>query len=200
MRAGRPERCYNHPRIDPLAFSLYPEGAAMKGFLAKTLKKLASAEEYLLLSTGVALVCVVALGVLFRYVIRAQLTWSYELSILLFIWVTFLGASVGIRHQAHITFDFLVRMFPPNWNKWLTVLGNVLVLVISLAGVTLGYLIFTRTVGQRFQTLPLSRGWMYLALPTGFLLISIHIIENTVLLLQKSGIDPVDQGENGGEL
>ncbi len=170
----------------------------MRGFVGKTLNQLAIVEEYLLLSTGVALVCVVALGVLFRYVIRAQLTWAYELSILLFIWVSFLGASVGIRHQAHITFDFLVRLFPPAWNRWLTVLGNVLVFVISLAGIALGYVIFTRTLGQRFQTLPLSRGWMYLALPIGFLLIAVHITENTVQLLYKSSNDSVDQSGNGG--
>jgi TRAP-type C4-dicarboxylate transport system permease small subunit len=171
----------------------------MKGFAHKSLDKLAAIEEYVLLSTGIALVVVVALGVVFRYIIRAQLTWAYELSILLFIWVSFLGASVGTRQHAHITFDFLIRLFPPGWNKWLMVLGNVIVLLISIAGIALGYVIFLRTMGQSFQTLPLSRGWMYLALPVGFLFIAIHITENILKLLLNPTIDSPDLTVNGRE-
>lgn len=156
----------------------------MKKTISRILHVLSAAEEYALLVTGFTLVVVVALGVLFRYVLRAQLTWAYEFSILLFIWVSFLGASVGTRQHAHITFDFLARLFPMSWNRWINLLGSVLIFVISLTGVRLGMIIFLRTQGQRFQTLPLSRGWMYLALPVGFLLIAIHVLAYAIKLWQ----------------
>lgn len=154
----------------------------MKTLLRRLLHILAATEEYSLLLAGFSLVVVVAMGVLFRYVIRAQLIWAYELSILLFIWVSFLGASVGMRQHAHVTFDFLTRVFPMNWNRWINLLGSILIFGISIAGVRLGLIIFLRTVGQRFQTLPISRGWMYLALPVGFFLIAIHVLEYTIRL------------------
>ena len=56
-----------------------------------------------------AMVMVTAVGVFFRYVLNAALPWAEEADRYLFIWLTFIGASITMRHKAHIAVDILVR-------------------------------------------------------------------------------------------
>jgi TRAP-type C4-dicarboxylate transport system permease small subunit len=134
-------------------------------------------ERVLLIGFGAVLVLVVSLGVFYRYVLKAPLSWTYELSILVFIWVTFVGASVALQQGAHVTFDFIVRGLPEPWPKAMNVTGLIIVAALSVLGLIFGYRVFSSTVSQSFQTIPFSRGWMYAGLPVGMILMFIHSIE-----------------------
>lgn len=48
------------------------------------------------------MVVVIFLQVIFRYVFNAPLAWSEEVGRYLFIWTTFMGASVGFYYNKHI--------------------------------------------------------------------------------------------------
>src|SRR5512133_1263205 len=50
-----------------------------------------------------------------RYILNNPLSWSEELSRLVFIWTIFLGAGVMVRRGGHVAVDSLVMLFP----KWL---------------------------------------------------------------------------------
>ena len=52
---------------------------------------------------------VTTLGVFFRYVLNNALPWAEEADRYLFIWLSFVGASITMRHKAHIAVDILVR-------------------------------------------------------------------------------------------
>ena len=149
----------------------------MVTILRRLLQAVATLERALLIGLGAILVFVVSLGVFYRYVLKEPLSWTYELSILVFIWVTFIGASVALQQGAHVTFDFIVRGLPEPWPKVLNVAGLVIVAALSVFGLVLGYRVFSSTVSQRFQTIPFSRGWMYSGLPVGMILMFIHSIE-----------------------
>ena len=58
-----------------------------------------------LLGLGTAMILVVAAQVFFRYVLNQSLFWSEELARYILVWLTFLGASVAYRRNAHPRID-----------------------------------------------------------------------------------------------
>lgn len=56
-------------------------------------------------------------NVVLRYGFNSGITVSEELSRWLFVWMTFLGAVVGVRNHAHLGTDSLVSRLPPVGKK-----------------------------------------------------------------------------------
>lgn len=133
--------------------------------------------EWVMAVIGAELILVVAYGVLKRYIFKSPLKWSYELSILSFLWVSFLGAAAALKTNHHIQFDWIVDILPSKIAEMVMVIRDLVILCILVPGVVYGFIIFSNTFAQSFQTLPLSLGWMYLALPVGLILMSIFMIE-----------------------
>src|SRR5262249_51747782 len=69
--------------------------------------------EGLLLAMMVLLCADVFLGVFSRYVLRSTFTWYDEIARLLFVWIVFLGAAVGVKRGAHFRLHLLTDRFPP---------------------------------------------------------------------------------------
>ena len=55
---------------------------------------------------------VVFLQVVYRYVLTQPLHWSEELARYLFVWLSILGATLGLQKRGHFGLDFFYRMFP----------------------------------------------------------------------------------------
>lgn len=68
-------------------------------------------EGLLVLCLG-AMVLMVLGNVVLRYGFNSGITVSEELSRFLFVWLTFIGAVVGLREGAHLGIDTLVRKMP----------------------------------------------------------------------------------------
>ena len=60
----------------------------------------------------VALAVVVFLQVFNRFVLKAPLAWSEDLAMLLFQWVAFLGAAIGVRRMRHFGIELVVKKLP----------------------------------------------------------------------------------------
>ena len=68
--------------------------------------------EGVLLVMMVLLCADVFLGVFSRYVMGRTFTWYDEIARLLFVWIVFLGAAVGVRRGAHFRLHLVVDRFP----------------------------------------------------------------------------------------
>jgi len=77
----------------------------------------------------VLLVLDVWLGVLARYVLPFQATFTEELARYLMIWMALLAVSSGISHREHIGVLVLFERFPPSFRRWLAVLFDLIALV-----------------------------------------------------------------------
>lgn len=60
-----------------------------------------------------AMVLLVFGNVVLRYAFNSGIAISEEMSRWLFVWVTFLGATVAVKEQAHLGTDFLLAKLPP---------------------------------------------------------------------------------------
>lgn len=71
-----------------------------------------------LIAIALALMVVLVFGnVVMRYAFNSGFTVSEELSRWLFVWLTFLGAVVALRDNAHLGTDMLVGKLGPNGKR-----------------------------------------------------------------------------------
>ena len=84
--------------------------------------------EFVLVIMLSLMVIMVFGNVVLRYGFNSGLISSEELSRFLFIWVTFLGAIVAMRDNAHLGLDTLIRVLPGAGKRFCFALSNVLML------------------------------------------------------------------------
>ncbi|WP_207481935.1 TRAP transporter small permease [Arenibaculum pallidiluteum] len=76
--------------------------------------------------------CVLVFGnVVLRYAFNSGITASEEISRLLFVWLTFLGAVVVLREHGHLGVDMLVRALPDAGRRACLVLSHLLMLYVT---------------------------------------------------------------------
>lgn len=113
------------------------------------------------------LTVVVLLQVIFRYALHFPLDWAEELAMVIFQWVSFVGAGIAVRHGLHFHLDLLTRRFPSKWQKATDLLASASVLAIGYIFIQVG-ISMMNTV--KFITLPVmhfSKAYVYLAIPVG---------------------------------
>jgi TRAP-type C4-dicarboxylate transport system permease small subunit len=128
------------------------------------------------LSNGVEWVCMalmvvlsvdLILGVFSRYVLVRTFTWYDEIARACFVWLTFLGAAVGVKRQAHFRLHILVDRLSPRRREAADILLPLL--VIFFAGVLIQQGLVFLELGKFQQTpvMGLSKTWIYAAIPIG---------------------------------
>ena len=75
-----------------------------------------------------AMVVMVFGNVVLRYGFNSGIIVSEEVSRWLFLWVTFLGAVLGVKEHAHLGSDFLISRLPASGKKACLVIGHLLML------------------------------------------------------------------------
>src|SRR4249920_1585310 len=81
----------------------------------------------------VAIVAIVAWQVFGRYVLNSSPTWTENLALVLILYVTLLGAAVGVRDAGHIGMDSLLVMLPDHVREKIELVIDVLVAVFGVA-------------------------------------------------------------------
>jgi TRAP-type C4-dicarboxylate transport system permease small subunit len=128
------------------------------------------------LSNGVEWVCMalmvvlsvdLILGVFSRYVLVRTFTWYDEIARACFVWLTFLGAAVGVKRQAHFRLHILVDRLSARPREAADILLPLL--VIFFAGVLIRQGLVFLELGKFQQTpvMGLSKTWIYAAIPIG---------------------------------
>jgi len=73
---------------------------------------------------------IVFVNVILRYIFESGISWSVELSQILFLVLVFFGAIQAYKENTHIQVDVLITKLPKVWQKILAVVSNVIVLYI----------------------------------------------------------------------
>lgn len=111
--------------------------------------------EYLVSALLVLMVVVVFLQVIFRFVLHASLPWSEELSRYILVWLSFLGAAIGVRRGAHIGVEVVVSLFP----KTLKIAAALFVHAVSMVFFSLLILYGWRILGVVGRQLSPAMEW-----------------------------------------
>jgi len=129
-----------------------------------------------------AITLILFVNAMARYFVGIAIVGGEELARCLMVWMTFLGSYLLVRTQGHIAIDVVSVMLPERPRKILVVLVYLLGLAISLYFLWLGYGLTERIFasGQRMSSLPLARGWFYLAVPVGMGLMAVAFLQAIV--------------------
>jgi TRAP-type C4-dicarboxylate transport system permease small subunit len=123
-----------------------------------------------------AMVAVTATGVFFRYVLNSALPWAEESDRYLFIWLSFVGASITMRRKAHIAVDILVRTFKPELRHWFALFAQACVLGFLAIVFWASRPVIEVTSHTRATATDIPISWVYLAAPVGCILIAVETL------------------------
>ena len=130
--------------------------------------------EGLLLVMMVVLCLDVFLGVFSRYVMARTFIWYDEIARLLFVWIVFLGAAVGVRRSAHFRLHLVLDRFPPGLGRVAHVVGVLAVIAVGLVLIQQGWKLVELGQFQRTPVMGLSKQYVYASIPAGGVLIILY--------------------------
>lgn len=123
-----------------------------------------------------ATVAVAFLAVVYRYLLDNALSWSFEVSLALLTYITFLGSYLALRRGAHLKVDILVKLLPA---KGQVVLFAVNQSIIGSIGALMAYHGWRQVSLFNQQTtnvLEISSGYYYAAIPVAGALICLDAV------------------------
>ena len=150
----------------------------MNGF-GKMSQGLAGFENWVMIIGMAIASSLITLQVVLRYFFNYSLSWGEELTRYAIVWMSFVGAGMGIRKGAHICVDLLYVFLSERWKKGLTslmaIVGAGFGLAILVTGCRLVYSGIER--GQVSPALEVPIFIIYLAVPIGGLIMMFRWIE-----------------------
>jgi TRAP-type C4-dicarboxylate transport system permease small subunit len=143
-----------------------------------------------MLGACVALIVLITLAaVWWRYVLAAPLSWIEQVSNILFIWITFVGAAVLYRQKLHIGVDMLLEALQGRARTamfWAIELAN-LVFILVLFGYSMKLSI--DVLPNTYGALDITPAWFYFSAPVACAMMALYFVEKI--------LDPSKRGPQG---
>jgi TRAP-type C4-dicarboxylate transport system permease small subunit len=128
----------------------------------------------------VALTVIVTLQVFNRFVLKTPLAWSEDLAMLLFQWVVFLGAALGVKRMRHFGIELVVRRFPERLRHAVELLTPAVMAIVALVMIVQGWTILTFNTTRVFSSMDLTYIWAFLPIPLSGVLILVYLAQMEV--------------------
>lgn len=136
--------------------------------------------EWVAATMVVALAVIVFLQVFNRFVLKAPLSWSEDLAMLLFQWVTFLGAAIGVKRMRHFGIELVVRQLPEKIHHQIELLIPVIMGIVALTMITEGIKLIGFNKNRIYASMNLTYTWAYLAIPVSGCLMILYLVFHEV--------------------
>ncbi len=141
------------------------------------MKFLKNSVEHFCFLLVIVLSAVVFFQVFNRFVLKAPWAWSEELAMLLFQWVVFLGAALGVKRLRHFGIELVVRHFPERLRHVVDLLTPAVMAVVALVMVFQGWAILGLNRTRIFSSMDLTYTWAFLPIPISGVLILIYLVQ-----------------------
>lgn len=125
-----------------------------------------------------ALVTLVFMQVVLRYVFSSGMVWAEELERFIFVWLMFLGIAMGIYKQRHIAITFVVEKIE-KYFKGVNILIHMITGAFFCVLTWQGTMFVVENFSGTASVLPIGIGYIYSIIPlSGFLAIIFIILMN----------------------
>lgn len=161
----------------------------------KLLDILQNITEYLLFAMVAVMVVVVFAQVFCRFVLRASLPWSEELSRYVMVWISMLGASIGIRRKGHVGVEALVMMLPGGLRRLASAITTLVACFFFGGMIFYGVRICRIVAAQESPAMEISMAIPYGALVAGGLLMLLYSIEELDNIRSAAGAEIGEAGK-----
>ncbi|WP_370286374.1 TRAP transporter small permease [Pseudooceanicola nanhaiensis] len=137
--------------------------------------------EAIIAALLVAAVGVAFVAVIYRYALDSALSWSFEVSLALLTYITFLGAYLALRKGAHLRVTILTDRMPRAVRGVAFLVNQVIIAIIGWIMFWDGGRQVLRFADQTTNVLEISTAWYYAAIPVAGILMLIDAACMTVL-------------------
>jgi TRAP-type C4-dicarboxylate transport system permease small subunit len=138
---------------------------------------LSNAVEWTCMVLMVVLSIDLLLGVFSRYVMVRTFTWYDEIARGCFVWLTFLGAAVGVKRHAHFRLHIIVDRLSPPLRQVTVILLPLVVIVFASVLIQQGLVFLELGKFQQTPVMGLSKMWIYVAIPIGGVLMILYSLK-----------------------
>ncbi|WP_299376982.1 TRAP transporter small permease [uncultured Tateyamaria sp.] len=140
------------------------------------------AERWLLLVFYVMLVITMAIEVLRREVFSFSSIWGEEIVRYSFIYLAWIGAAAAVKERAHIRIDVVMHYLGPRPKALLYILGDLVMFGVAIIALYWSYesVHVSAKFGSVTDGLRVSKVWFLMAVPVGFGLIVIRLIQSMI--------------------
>ena len=139
-------------------------------------------ERYLLLIFYTLVVAVIGVEVLRRFVLSYSSIWGEEIARFAFIYLTWIGASAGVRNRNHIRIDLIYGWVPERHHVWLYVFADLATMAFAIVAFYYSLIPIATSINFDNGTdgLRINRSFFLAAVPLGFATTMVRIVQNTV--------------------
>lgn len=133
--------------------------------------------------TGILMVILIAIFgwlVWGRYVMNNTPTWVEQASLMMIVWITFLGAAVGVRKQVHLSIDFVREVFPRPIREVFTLISILGMVLFGAIMAWQGWLLMQTNMDRLVPMLDIAEGWRDLPIALCGVLTAVFSIEHLV--------------------
>ena len=127
---------------------------------------------------GIAVLLLVNYQIVCRFALSISVPWTEEVSRLLFIWLAFLGAAIGVREGTLIVIDTLPTMIGERvwryFRPFVTIVSLVVIVFMFAASIPLVRSVWPTTLATVDW---ISNGWAYLAFTVSFGLMIVYSLQ-----------------------
>ena len=145
---------------------------------------------YLSVTGLFVIVAIVAYQVFGRYVMNDSPTWAENLALVLILYVTLIGAAVGVRDAGHIGMESLLVLVPEGLRNKIEMLIHVLVAIFGAAMVYNGWVLGASVASYKLANINLSEAYRYAPLVISGAMIILFSIEHLIALINGTEVEP----------
>jgi len=139
-------------------------------------------EGALLVTLLSVMVALSFLQVVLRNVLGEGILWADVLLRHLVLWIAFLGASLAVSHQRHISIDALTRLMPTRWKLVVRAATNLFAAALCFVLFDASRLFLEYEIEDgRILFLDIPEWYSQLIIPLGFALLTAHFLVRTGL-------------------
>ena len=144
------------------------------------------AEEVFIVAGIAAMTIILFLQVVLRFVFSDPWVWAEEVSKIIFIWVSWLGISMGQKYGEHIKITMITDRLKGQTQKTVLILANIFSLVIIGFFLYYGIIVTSNimTIGSVTAALKIPRWLIYLSVPVSCLAMSVRLIADTFYIIK----------------
>ena len=143
----------------------------------------------------VTIVLVGTIQIIFRFLLNSSLVRTEELMRYMFVWLSFITASIAVREHKHISVDFVTTFMPAKVNLVFYYLSRIAMLAYIYFMVPAGISLCVKTSAVKSTILPITWSWVYAALPVGMVLMLISMA--SVFLMDVRSLKERINGKGG---
>ena len=136
-----------------------------------------------------AIVVITLASVWWRYVLNAPLAWPEQVSRILFVWITFVGAAVLYRERLHVAIDMFMAPLPRAARRAVGWAIELLILAFNFVLLLYGLKLSVDTLGQTFGALDITPASFYFAAPVAAGMMILYFLERISTTARRASIE-----------